>query len=233
MNEPTRMPTYQELAEKIRQVAKEKGEWAGLPVPFSDYPMTIEPRFPFQGLKEIGRKEVVSDGWKTVNAWHDHRIGATVAIQKNTEGRARLAYGVSGHGHKVAMLIGTLAVHDGWLPAAETKARTKLFAMVGHRKFNCYQMTGMLMERSKRSGVVYIFRQLRPTVALRPTMDGSDMRCLCTLCLHPIGLYNGAWAGVMTPTDDVIAHIAMMRGDEPKYWAHAVQHQPNDPHSGI
>lgn len=32
---------------------------------------------------------------------------------------------------------------------------------------------------------------------------------------------------------DMIAHLTMMRGDEPKFWANSNQHDPNHPNSGI
>jgi hypothetical protein len=40
----------------------------------------------------------------------------------------------------------------------------------------------------------------------------------CTLCMHPIAYYEDSWAGAMCPTDDVIAALMMMRGDEPMFW---------------
>ena len=39
-----------------------------------------------------------------------------------------------------------------------------------------------------------------------------------------IGYYGNTWAGVMCPTDEVIAHLLMMRGSEEKFWANANQH---------
>src|SRR3546814_10910453 len=42
----------------------------------------------------------------------------------------------------------------------------------------------------------------------------DEMRWLCALCLHPIGYYENSWAGAMCPTDDVIAHLMLMRRSE-------------------
>lgn len=233
-----RMPTYPELIEKMKTVAQEKGEWAGIPVPIGkDYPMTIEPRYPYR-LDEIHSEsaadvdEAEQECWKSVNNWNDARKGLEVIIQKNsTTGKARLAFAGGGHGWKAGHMIGTLGVVAAWLPAAETKAMTKLWSMVGTHKFHCYTLTGTFLESSKRSGVVYLFRRLRPTLALRPYK--GDMRVLCGLCLHPIGYYHNAWGGAMVPTDEVIAHLAMMRGDERKFWANANQHPPESPTCGI
>ena len=92
-----------------------------------------------------------------------------------------------------------------------------------------YLLTGMFLETSKRSGVHYLFRRLRPTVAISP----SSTKILCTLCLHPIGYYAESWAGAMCPTDDVVAHLMLMRADEPMFWRRANQHAPWRPEAGL
>lgn len=92
-------------------------------------------------------------------------------------------------------------------------------------------MTGGFIETSKRSGVTYLFRRLRPTLALKD--NNGEMKILCALCLHSIGFYRGTWAGALCPTDDVISHLVMMRGSEAKFWAHANQHHPVRPEAGI
>ena len=90
---------------------------------------------------------------------------------------------------------------------------------------------GMFMETSKRSGLTYVFRRLRPTIVL--DAKGSEVKIRCCLCMHPIGYYAGTWAGAMTPTDDVIAHLMMMRGDEPMFWRRANQHPSWVPEAGL
>ena len=91
----------------------------------------------------------------------------------------------------------------------------------------------MFLEKSERSGVTYLFRKLRPTVALRPCRDGDGMRVLAALCLHPIGYYDGSWAGAMCPTDDVVAHLMLMRGDEVMFWRRSNQHPADRPEAGL
>jgi hypothetical protein len=225
-----RTPTYKELVAKVRTVAREREEWAGIPTPMGDlFPMTIEPRHPYR-IDEINKPQDREDGWRTVNYWVDKRLGLEILIQKNREGRARVAY-IPG-GSKVDMLLGSLGIMDAWLEAAENRAQTKLWNMIGHHRFTQYRMIGLFPETSKRSGVIYIFRRLRPTIALKG-QEGGFLKILCTLCLHPIGYYHGAWGGVMVPTDEVIAHLTMMRGDEHKFWANANQHSANAVQSGI
>jgi hypothetical protein len=79
--------------------------------------------------------------------------------------------------------------------------------------------------------VNYLFRKGRPTIALRELEEGSYS--LWALCVHPIGYYGDTWTGVMCPTDEVIAHLLMMRGSEEKYWANANQHPADHPNAGV
>ena len=97
--------------------------------------------------------------------------------------------------------------------------------------FESYCLTGHFAEVSKRSQVTYLFRKGRPTIAIRQDEEGGYP--LCALCLHPIGYYGDTWAGVMCPTDEVIAHLLMMRGSEAKYWANANQHPVDHPAAGV
>jgi len=79
--------------------------------------------------------------------------------------------------------------------------------------------------------VTYLFRKGRPTIAMREREECAYW--LCALCLHPIGYYGDTWAGVMCPTDEVIAHLLMMRGSEEKFWANANQHPIDHPAAGV
>jgi hypothetical protein len=56
---------------------------------------------------------------------------------------------------------------------------------------------------------------------------------LAALCQHPIGYYEGTWAGSMCPTDDVVAMLMLMRGDEPMFWKRSNQHPPWAPEAGL
>jgi hypothetical protein len=51
--------------------------------------------------------------------------------------------------------------------------------------------------------------------------------------MHPIAYYEGSWAGAMCPTDDVIAHLMLMRGDEPMFWKRSSQHPATSPAAGL
>ena len=135
------------------------------------------------------------------------------------------------------MDLQTMGASDAWGLEQETKALELLSSMTSERQMKQYLLTGMFLETSKRSGVMYVFRRLKPTVALaaHPGLpeERGGMSILCTLCMHPIAYYAGSWAGAMCPTDDVIAHLTMMRGDEKMFWRRANQHPPHRPEAGL
>jgi hypothetical protein len=118
-----------------------------------------------------------------------------------------------------------------WPIEAEEKAIQKLATLIDRNSFELYCLTGHFPEESKRSHVTYLFRKGRPTIALRLGDEGGYP--LCALCLHPIGYYGDTWAGVMCPTDEVIAHLLMMRACEEKFWANANQHPIDHPSAGV
>jgi hypothetical protein len=137
---------------------------------------------------------------------------------------------------RLSFLIGTMGVFDAWDMEAEEMAMEKLHELINDRMYDMYRMTGAFMEQSERSRVTYLFRRSRPTLALSATdlsAEDKPMACLAALCMHPIGYYERTWAGVMCPTDDVIAHLLLMRGDERKFWAQSNQHSLHMVEAGI
>ncbi len=139
----------------------------------------------------------------------------------------RIEWGKVPRVHSLGMALETLTAADAWGIEQEHNAVQTLGGMIRHRQLKQYLLTGMFVESSRRSGVTYIFRRLRPTVAFK------DGRILAALCLHPIAYYSGSWAGAMCPTDDVIAHLALMRGDEHMLWKRSNQHAPYRPEAGL
>lgn len=215
-----------------------------MPTPVPGLDLVIEPRFRRKGwenfrwercyhedgTEEIFREEPAPEPspWRQVNRWWSHKLFAEVLVLRNEEGRAR--YGLQQR-DPLSFTLNSIVASQAWRVEAEQKALRKLASFVSAEDFNQYLLTGHLEERSKRSGLLYLFRKGRPTIALRE--EGAWMRPLCVLCLHPIGYYADSWAGVMCPTDEVIAHLLMMRGSEEKFWANANQHPANHPAAGI
>src|SRR4029078_7688471 len=134
--------------------------------------------------------------------------------------------------HHLGHDLSTLGCADAWGLEQEQRALQLFGTMARHRQMKHYVLTGQVLEKSDRSGVHYLFRRLKPTVAFRPHEDGASMRILAALCQHPIAYYAGSWAGATCPTDDVIAHLTMMRGDEHLFWKRCSQHPPSRPEAG-
>lgn len=220
------------LRNALRHVAGEKEYWAGIPMPLDDLPLIVEPKYPgAAGLMAIGKTKPVereAGEQKLRNAfWSTHRR-SEILIWNDGE---KLEWGFEPGFHHIAYDLATLGASYAWGIEQEAKAIQLLATLVKHHTFKQYMLTGMMLESSPRSGVTYIFRRLKPTVAIKE--HKGHMRILCTLCLHPIAYYAGSWGGAMCPTDDVIAHLMLMRGDEPMFWRRANQHPPHRPESGL
>lgn len=225
------------LRSNLGRAAEAQGHWAGIPIPIDDMPLIVEPTYPHaEMLMELGRKKPESgeQGWSFVNSWHCRQRRVNVHIVRDPEGKVHHFWEPGFHHIKYD--LGTLGASDVWGIEQEGKAVQLLGQMLRHRQFKQYLMTGMFLEQSKRSRVTYLFRKLKPTVAIAPARPGEDQRSmsiLACLCMHPIAYYEGSWAGAMCPTDDVIAHLALMRGDEAMFWKRCNQHPPHRPEAGL
>jgi hypothetical protein len=166
--------------------------------------------------------------FRRVNSWWNARYQANINVFHDPEGRARATFSPV---DRLTFTIQTLEAAAVWPFEAEQKALQKLATLVSQDLFELYCLTGHFAEVSKRSQVTYLFRKGKPTIAIRQDEEGGYP--LCALCLHPIGYYADTWAGVMCPTDEVIAHLLMMRGSEEKYWANANQHPVDHPNAGV
>lgn len=217
------------LRNGLRRLAGERGEWAGMPMPLDGQRLVVEPSYPYaKGLMEIGRTDDAHAQIKVRNEFHSQHRRADVIIW---EDGGKVEWGIIPAVHGVAQMLDTLGASDAWGIEQEGRAVDLLGKLIRHRQLKQYLLTGMFMEQSARSGVHYVFRRLRPTIAIRTTEKSS--RILAALCLHPIAYYAGSWAGAMCPTDDVIAHLMLMRGDEPMFWRRANQHAPWRPEAGL
>lgn len=224
------------VREALREVGERDNSWAGIPMPLEDLPLTVEPNFPRgEGLMEIGRKEKTStddEEIKIINVFWSWRWRADIVVYEV------IATGKRKHTkipavHGMDYMLATIGASFAWGIEQEAAAVQLLGTLIEHHKFKQYLLTGMFMENSERSGLTYVFRRLRPTIALSLDHEKDEMRILCALCLHPIAYYEDSWAGAMCPTDDVIAHLMLMRGDEPMFWRRANQHPPYRPEAGL
>lgn len=241
-----RFDSHADMRNLLRLIAEHKGEWAGIPMPLETHRLVLEPTYPYPDLRKLGKQEEPADenpeGWEIVNKWWSHEERATIFVLKNSEGRRELGkhFGV----HHFEMDFLTMAAMDAWGIEQESKAVALLATLLRHRAFKSYMLTGMFIETSKRSGVTYVFRRLRPTLALtsrhpswskiaKHSTYSQGFKILACLCLHPIGYYAGSWGGALCPTDDIIAHLMMMRGDEALFWKRANQIPAYMPEAGL
>lgn len=244
------LPTYAEVSRRVSQLLVSRGEeWAGLPMPIPGLRLTLEPRNPWRErlnlIEEAVHKgesnapgdvihvtslddEHEASPWTVRNAWFSRRLGVTITILSNGQ-RVTFGHGAYDYVRRFQFAFDTMRAAAAWTIDTEMTAVEKLSELLEHRAhlWDAYVMTGTFIETSARSGVTYLFRRCRPTVAFR------DEHILCTLCLHPVGYYENTHAGSMCPTDDVIAHLLLMRADEPFFWRRCNQHAPWRPESGL
>jgi hypothetical protein len=223
------LPTYDQLARGLARIAREKSEWAGIPIyRVGEYRMRLEPRYPYQFESDESDQSDTSDksdsDLQILNQFWSDRKGCGIVIYRREDGKSDWCQDVASKG---ALALGTMMVSAAWPLDAEITAMHKLQSLVKDHTFLSYVMTGMFLESSKRSGVTYVFRRLRPTLALK---DGN---ILCALCRHSIGYFEGTFGGALVPTDEVVGNLVWMRGDEHAFWKQSNQHHPIMPQAGI
>jgi hypothetical protein len=226
----------------LRGVAQEKKHWAGIPMPLEGEQLVIEPTYPnAEALMKIGAPTArvctsrdVDDANAIVgqrNAFWSTAKRCTIHVLDLAGGK--VTWGLVPGVHHATMDLHTLGCADAWGLEQEWRAMETFRSLVSERQYMQYVLTGAFLESSARSHVTYMFRRLKPTVALNAHGKGATVRIMCALCLHPIAYYSGTWAGAMCPTDDVLAHLMLMRGDEAMFWRRANQHAPHLPEAGL
>jgi len=229
---------FSEFRAKLALISERVGEWAGIPMPLEGERLVIEPTYPnaealmaMCGSTPDPDDSLDTDGTPLrvrTSFWSCHKRSRVIVMERPN---GRVVYGISPGIHHLAHDLTTLGCSDAWGLHQESVALETLEARVTSRQFKQYLLTGMFVETSMRSSVTYLFRRLKPTVAI--SVRTNEVKILCVLCLHPIGYYRGSWAGAMCPTDDVLAHLMLMRGDEPMLWRRANQHHPVLPEAGL
>lgn len=122
------------------------------------------------------------------------------------------------------------------LVEAEQKAQRKLMKILTEKQGASFIINDCFYEDGK-SGVRYLFRRNRPILAFRIGKqieeDKKELKFLAALCIHPMGYYSGTFAGVMAPSDELIANLNLLRADEHGFWKRSNQHPMHDPRSGV
>lgn len=220
---------------RLREIARKSGQWAGLPMDLEGESMVVHPSYPWAHILNAKRERRIAahqgGELRVRNYFWSVRHRCYVWIAQRADGQC-ISIPDVGTGNSVDMEMRTMACSAAWGIEQESRALKLLGTLVRHHTFAHYLLTGQFLEHSPRSGITYMFRKLRPTIATKEGPDGR-MRILTCLCLHPIGYYEQTWAGAMCPTDDVIAHLMLMRGDEHRYWKDANHIPPGRPNSGV
>lgn len=217
---------------RLRKIAHHAGEWAGIPISIEGEELVIHPSYRWASIinkPDTRDEKLAKDGIKIRNVIWSTRYRCSVAVYEKN-GRVK-AHPIVGTGNSVDMELRTIGCSVAWGIEQESNALKLLGTLLKHHQFKYYLLTGQFLETSERSGVSYMFRKLRPTIAMKEKK--GTMHVLACLCMHPIGYYSQSWAGAMCPTDDVIAHLMLMRGDEPLYWRRCNQHPAGRPMSGV
>jgi hypothetical protein len=130
---------------------------------------------------------------------------------------------------RIAMLIDSWGLRYGAVSVeAEIAAQAYLLKRLTEKQRRSYILGGNFVEESKRSGCAYLLRKGLPTLAF-----GRENKLLCALCLHSFGAFSKSFVGLMPPSDEVLAHLLLIRGDEARFWKKSGQHPAWDPMSGI
>lgn len=171
-------------------------------------------------------------GVRVFNSWH--QLGdREISVIEAADG-TRMAWWKYDAGNRLRKLMNGLAVRNETRLTAETELRAleSLKARITENQFRTYVLNDCFTEHSKRSDLYYLFRKGKPTLAMS-FHNVTEGRCLAALCMHPYGYYPGTHAGVMAPTDEVIAALLMFRTDEHMFWKKSGQWRSSDPRSGI
>lgn len=232
---------YAGLRLGLHKIAQERGDWAGIPIPMNaedNLPLVIEPSYPMAEflMTQFGRTPPSGGAAERANdieirnIFWSRKWRCDIVMFTDRDGKVKHVKAPNAHAGDKIMNI--LVASSAWGIEQEAAAIQTLAKLLRHHQFKAYMLTGSFLEKSPRSNLIYMFRKLRPTLVMRAA-GGEKMRWLSALCLHPIGYYENSWAGAMCPTDDVIAHVMLMRGDEPMFWKRANQIAMHRPEAGL
>lgn len=172
------------------------------------------------------------DDTKLVNTW----ITSSQTFVMRSKGLAQVAR-LNPNTERMRVLLDSMLCQSGTVDAeTEIIAMGALFRRINENQRDSYILSGCFPETSRRSGVSYILRKGRPTLAIKcePQPQGGEKRVfLAALCTHPLAWFEGTFAGAYPPSDEVLANLLQIRADEHGFWKKSNQHGIDDPLSGI
>lgn len=246
----TQVPSWEAIRWGVDRLCEERGWHHGVPLPSStdQYRRIVMAKgcpladkhghgVPFafahkDGVHTCSTKDVENATY-LVNKWRPYP--SEVSVYRDEKGAFKVRWPIAHE--RLKIVLDTMMTRAGAVSAeSEFKAMECLLPKINESQWECYVLSGMFPETSKRSGVTYILRKGLPTLAMRmvPRPEGGEQRnFLAALCLHALAWYEGTFVGSYPPTDEVINHLMMIRGDEHGFWKKSVQHGITDPLAGI
>lgn len=103
------------------------------------------------------------DDRKIRNIFHIKKLRKTVYVYEEDD---KIKHASVVNSNSAFRSIRTIGTSLAWDIDAEEKALQKLKGMLTEHAYKCYVLTGSFVETSKRSNLVYVFRKLKPTIAL-------------------------------------------------------------------
>ncbi len=172
--------------------------------------------------------------WSVINVWMPYP-DVMVLVYRTVTGEY-LHFVLHRWDHSYDLLMRTDKVV--WKTAssrAEKKARKGLLSQLSREQKRQLTLTNSFVEVGK-SGVRYLIRASRPTVAYREWKVERGVEAtqfLAAMCLHPLGYYRRTYAGCMVPSDEMLAHLLLIRTGEHGFWRRANQHGLVDAAAGL
>ena len=118
---------------------------------------------------------------------------------------------------------------------AEEKAHELLKKHTTDYQYAMYKLTGTLIHDSEVSSTSYLIRRGFPTLVydVEEHKGEISLRFKLGLCAHAGGYHPGTFAGILCPTDNVVAHLLMLRADEDAFWKLSNIHLPISSRLGL
>lgn len=234
-----------DLTREMMAVADAHGCDMGIPMPNleMDHAFVTAKRTPLGAVLQYHTQEhetelsqwVAERGGAVRNSWQVLGDGTVVVIGL-PNGQSRHVHQTHA-GSKLRKLMDTAMLRSSipnQSPEAELKAMESLKGKLTRPQWASYVLNGLFPERSAKSDLHYIFRKGLPTLVVSYHGDQHEGGAIiAALCLHPFGYYQYTHCGSMVPTDEVIAHLLLMRADEHAFWKKSGQWHVTDTRSGL
>ena len=220
------------LLRYINRLAVRRGEYAGAAIPMKGHTMIVaNDRLLLSRLTQIlnRKRPDPEDRWTVKNRWQRTTAYATVIWEKDGVRETTVSNFWT---ERLGLLSASISARRAVLPEAELNAMTRLFDYLDVDAKRDYILSGVIPEIG-RSGTTYFLRKGLPTLAFLPNRGDVDHRTAVVLCTHPLGYYTATHTGLMPPSDEVLAHLLMIRADEHYFWRKANQLPITDPRAAV